>query len=263
MRKAIPLMFLSLLVCGSGCSFLTETNPPEPWTQGRWKDVKADNAQRLDGEDHGTSTAGDYVTAVPRALWSGVEWSWNAMTGNLPIKSAKDLFATEADARRNAIYTLAENRWGRKEPYTKYYMHMAETDTDPSVRAAAIRVLNRARDAKAVPIFISAMNDPEMGVRLEAAKALANIPDSRAVPALLKAMANEQENVDIRIASTDALREYKTSDVAQALIRVLSDRNFGVAWQARQSLNLMTGQDYVYNQAAWLEYLTGPAKPFG
>jgi HEAT repeat protein len=140
---------------------------------------------------------------------------------------------------------------------------MAESDQDPNVRAAGIRALNRSRVDKFTAIYIAALNDKSDMVRLEGAKALANIPDVKAVGALMKILANEADNRDVRIASADALRVYKTSDVAQALIRVLNDRDFGVAWQARRSLNLMTGQDFRYNQAAWLEYLTGPKKPFG
>ncbi len=263
MRKALPLILLALLLTGSGCSFFTETNPEPRWTQSRWKSLKSEDAARLEGEDKGKSTATDYLTALPRALWAGVTWSWDAITNDRPIKYAKNLFDPNADLRREAIYVLSDNRWGRKEPYTKYYIHMAEADTEPTVRTAAIRALNRSRDEKAIAVYISALNDPDANVRLEAAKALANIPDARAGAPLMKLLDDEQQNRDVRIACADALREYKTSEVAQSLIRVLSGQDFGVAWQARQSLNLMTGQDYFYSQTAWLGYLTGPAKPFG
>ena len=51
--------------------------------------------------------------------------------------------------------------------------------------------------------------------------------------------------------------------MALALISVLRDREFGVSWQARWSLKLMTGKDYRYDQAAWLTFLGGTEKPFG
>ena len=79
---------------------------------------------------------------------------------------------------------------------------------------------------------------------------------------LMKLLADDKQPRDVRIACADALREYKQSDVAQSLIRVLSDRDFGVAWQARRSLNLMTANDFRYDQTAWLKYLTGTEKPF-
>lgn len=143
------------------------------------------------------------------------------------------------------------------------------------MRAAAVRALNRSRDRDAIPVYIRALEDKSELVRLEAAKALANIPDDRAIAPLMQHLEGrlevrvgdrtemQQENRDVRIACADALRNFRRLDVAQALIRVLQDQDFGVAWQARQSLNLITGRDFRYSQTAWLGYVTGPDKPFG
>jgi hypothetical protein len=38
-------------------------------------------------------------------------------------------------------------------------------------------------------------------------------------------------------------------------VDVLNDDDFGVSWQARQSLELLTGQDFRYDPKAWLNYL--------
>jgi HEAT repeat protein len=127
----------------------------------------------------------------------------------------------------------------------------------------AIRALNRARDKGSVPAMVEALNDKSELVRLEAAKGLANIPDESAIIALIRRVQDAQETTDVRIAAADALRSFRKPEVAQALIGVLRDRNFGVAWQARQSLLLMTGKDFHYDRAAWLGYLSGTQKPFG
>ena len=140
---------------------------------------------------------------------------------------------------------------------------MLQTDPDPGVRSMLIRALNRARDKRAVPFFISALDDKDENIRLEGAKGLANNPDPRAAAPLLRHLNDPEENVDVRVASADALRMYRTSEVAQALVRALRDRNFGVGWQARRSLQLMTGKDFRYDTAAWLAYLGGTNKPFG
>jgi hypothetical protein len=101
-------------------------------------------------------------------------------------------------------------------------------------------------------------------VRLEAAKALANLPDPAAAPALIRALARPDEARDVRIAAADALRHYPNLEVARALVAQLAGRDFGVAWQARQSLKHMTGKSGLrYDEATWLGYLTGPEKPFG
>jgi HEAT repeat protein len=132
-------------------------------------------------------------------------------------------------------------------------------------------------------------------VRTEAAKALANIPDDRAVPSLLRHLEgtlpaslvrrdrsglptlgtaanltaglglaeDHREAKDVRIACADALRNFRTTEVARALVNALQDRDFGVAYTARKSLKGMTGMDLGYDQAAWLKYLTQVPKPFG
>ena len=261
------LAILALLIASGsflgGCtSFWTETNPPQAWTPSRFEDVRAEDKQRLLGEDRSKSDVGDFLTYVPRKLWSGVEWTWNISTGNSPYKYAKQLFDHNPDVRREAIYVVSDEGWGRRQPYTKYYAHMGTDDVDPTVRAAALRALNRSRAAEFGDAYITALADSSDWVRLEAVKALANIPNDKAIMGLTKLLANDQQQRDIRIAAADALREYKQSDVAQSLIRVLNDRDFGVAWQARTSLNLMTGKDYRYDAAAWLDYLTKNEKPF-
>jgi HEAT repeat protein len=166
------------------------------------------------------------------------------------------------------VVYLSKRDFGRKDPYVKYYAEMARSDEDHTVRAMAIRALNRVRDKEVTSLYIRALEDPHPLVRLEAAKALANIPDEVAVPALIKHLKGrvevltkgrlevEDETTDVRVACADALRNFRTSEVAQALVGVLRDRDFAVCWQSRVSLKLITGQDYRYDQAAWLDYLT-------
>lgn len=281
------LFILALLIASgsflTGCtSFWTETNPPQAWTSSRFKEVQEEDKQRLLGEDRSKSDVGDVLTYVPRKLWAGVEWTWNISTGNSPYKYAKQLFDHNPDTRREAIYVVSDQSWGRKEPYTKYYAHMAADDIDPTVRAAAIRALNRSRATAFTDVYTKTLIVPpnltaaeksewirkNEWTRVEAVKALANMPsnqDAAGVSKLLKEILKDEEHQqsrDIRIAAADALREYHQSDVAQALIGVLDDSDFGVAWQARTSLNLMTGKDYKYDAAAWLDYLTKNEKPF-
>jgi hypothetical protein len=206
---------------------------------------------------------------------------------------------TSADARRTGIAALA-TRWsfGKLPPYPGYYQKIAREDPDYTVRAMAIRALNLCRDQSATRIFISGLKDESELVRLESAKALANVPDPDAVNPLMQTLAGARlglgpggqpsvvaETMDVRIAAADALRRYRdlkdgiapgmpkptddatrelsASIIARTLASHLNDMDFGVAWQSRQSLITMTGQDFRYDEAAWLQYLAGPSKPFG
>ena len=194
-----------------------------------------------------------------------VRHTYDLASGNTAILAAARMENTDApDERRAGINYFADRDYGLRDPYTERYEQIARSDDDFIVRSTAIRALNRARDATATPVFIAALSDDSELVRLEAAKALANIPDPNAVPALIRTLTRADETRDVRIAAADALRHYPSLEVARALVAQLSGRDFGVAWQARQSLRHLTGErDLRYDEAAWLAYLTCPAKPFG
>jgi len=188
----------------------------------------------------------------------------NFFSGNTPLNAAKQMEDRYfPDERREGIVRLANQSFGLREPYVDRYRQIAQLDSDWLVRATAIRSLNRARDASATPIFIKALADQNEVVRVEAAKALANIPDPNAAAPLLRLIADPNESRDVRIWSAHALRHYRNLQVARTLATQLGGREFGLAWQAHKSLVSITGRDLAYNEAAWLDYFTGPERPFG
>jgi hypothetical protein len=185
-------------------------------------------------------------------------------TGDRPARAVRLMEDGKSpDARRQGINDLARWDFAQNGPYARRYRQIAKSDPDPLVRSVAIRALNRARDADARPIFVEALSDPSELVRLEGAKALVNLPDPAAADALIRLVSNPEEDRDVRIAAAEALKHYKKIEVARALVPRLNERDFSVSWQARRSLRRMTGKDFFYNEAAWLEYIAGPDKPFG
>ena len=188
----------------------------------------------------------------------------NRVRGVTPLSAARQMEDPDfPDERRNGIDRLSDYPFGREAPYTDRYEQIAQHDADWLVRATAIRALNRSRWTHATPIFIRALNDDNAFVRVEAAKALSNVPDRRAVPLLVHLVGNETEDRDVRIASADALRHYRTMEVGRTLAGQLNDREFAIAWQSRRSLQSLTGKDLRYDESAWLNYFGGPAKPLG
>lgn len=168
-----------------------------------------------------------------------------------------------ADNRRNGMNRLLEWDYTHRPPYTNEYESIATLDSDPTVRAAALRACNRSRDKHATPLFIKALSDKNEWVRLEAAKGLANIPDPNAAASLTTVANNADENRDVRIAATDALKYYRTLENARVLSGLLIDGDFSVSWQARRSLVFLTHKDFGYDQSAWLAYFVGPERPLG
>jgi hypothetical protein len=185
------------------------------------------------------------------------------VSGKTPLKAAKKMENPDSpDARWQGMMWLVSHDYGRKPPYTTRYQQIAQNDPDWFVRAMAVRALNRSRDKSATFVFIKALDDTATQVRLEAAKALANVPDAKATPALLKITGNANDDRDVRIAAADALRHYRSIEVARVLVNQLQERNYGVAWQSRHSLKKLTGKDLRYDEAAWLAFLTKD-RPFG
>jgi HEAT repeat protein len=133
-------------------------------------------------------------------------------------------------------------------------------DDDYTVRAAALRALNRCRAQGYTDLYLKNLDDSEPLVRLQAADALGNIPDPSTIDDLVDHMRNDI-SPDVRIACTDALRNFPQGEVISALVEMLDDRNFAVAWQARQSLALISGQDYRYDKQAWLDYFARAGMP--
>jgi hypothetical protein len=275
---------------------------PKPYVEvlpaQEWERLKAENARRLAGEgiprrasatqpaaaaatQPHTSEVHGALDFLKMVFWDLPKRLVDFYTGNTPGKFARWMEDDQsADRRREGVLRLVSNYdFARVEPYTKRYWQISQGDPDTLVRAAAIRALNRARDRDAIPVYVKSLDDSNVLVRLEAAKALANIPDESAAPVLLRHLKPEvemrvegapagarpervTENRDVRVAVADALRNFRTKDAARALTEALQDRQFEVSYQARQSLILMTGHDYLYNPEKWREYLSSP-NPFG
>jgi hypothetical protein len=195
------------------------------------------------------------VVAIASVPINGIKW----LSGERPINAVRMIEdGSSADNRRAGINKLLEYDFAKGALYTRLYRSVGQQDNDPTVRAAAIRACNRARDPQATALFIKSLDDKSDWVRLEAAKALVNIPDMAAVSPLLRIVSNPEENRDVRVAAADALKHYRTLTVARALAGVLADRDFAVSWQARQSLKYLFNRDLGYSDSAWLAYLTSP-----
>lgn len=281
--------------CSSNDSFTLNpfkskrTGPdPEVLPAAEWTRLKVANARRVEGE--GIPKGGVNPTTRPveglEGLWEFTKFTFYTLPkraiefylGYSPGRYARMMEDDQsADLRRTGILKLAtEYEFARVDPYTKRYWQIAQGDPDYLVRVAAIRALNRSRSRSVVQVAITALDHPHPLVRLEAAKALANVPDEKAIPALTRHLGaivdvrteagraeQQPESVDVRVACADALRNYPTRDVATALVNVLRDKQFEVSWQARKSLNLLTGHDYKYNIDKWKDFLAKDARPFG
>ncbi|HEX8340729.1 MAG TPA: HEAT repeat domain-containing protein [Tepidisphaeraceae bacterium] len=249
-------LLLATLFLTGGCAMMrydSDDAPPPPVSTAGPTTVPAEDARPA------SVTAGGLAREI---FIDFPKRAYEYLAGTTPRDAALKMeTAKTPDTRREGLTELAERPFGRGAPYTERYQQIGRFDDDANVRAAALRALNRSRDGVAKPLFVESLKDASPRVRLEAAKALANVPDSAAVPSLLAIANNPAEPADNRIAAVDALRHHRSLENARALINLLTERDFGIAWQARQSLRAMTGADRFYSQSAWLELLSGSENP--
>ena len=199
---------------------------------------------------------------APGRVTRGLAHAVDAITGRTPIVDVRMMENPDsADHRRRGIYNLVRRDFGQQDPYTRRYRQIAQSDPDATVRAAAVRASNAARDRAAVPVFIAALTDKSEMVRLQAAKALSNVPDATAAGPLTRVLGNQAEVRDVRLAAAEALRHYRNTDVARVLAGTVGGRDFSIAWQSRWSLKILTGRDLGYDERKWLELLSGPNNP--
>lgn len=170
-----------------------------------------------------------------------------------PSQLAREAFDPgNPDKRRRAIALLSSAKWGGEEAYMRYY-RIALTDPDDTVRAACIRALGRHGTVDDVSLVAPHLQDKNGFVRWEAATALQRIHNEVAVAPLMAAAAHDA-GVDVRIAAVKALGQYARPDVFNALVGTLNDRNFGVAYSARRSLRVLTGEDFGLDSGTWLSW---------
>jgi uncharacterized protein YceK len=260
MRKLRWLAWMIAAALG-GCSSISDSTAPGPVDRSLYQDAILQNQQRLAGED--VRIVPLYKTPL-KAVGLGLDALFCEPFVHFFDYLAHDTAAYAArkmadksspDNQREGMLRLTDFEFARHGIYPQEYATEAQNGGDYTVRAAGLRALNRCRARGHTLLFEEAMTDGQDLIRLEAAEALGNIPDPEAIGTLVVHLGNVEPSVDVRIACAEALRNYHTHEAMQALIDELSDQDFGVAWQARQSLELLTGQDFRYDAKAWMNYL--------
>lgn len=172
-----------------------------------------------------------------------------------PTEMAANVFNTEdSDMRRKGIESMSRQKWALREPHLKLFaQHTKPTvESDPSVRAVAVRTLGRSRAAKYLPEILAALQDESSVVRWDAAVVLTDMPSDKAI-LMLQRMAVSDESMDTRAAAATALRCYRHDSVYRTLLRCLDDESFTVRTAAHDSLVFQTKHDKGYEAESWAE----------
>ncbi|MFG0241219.1 MAG: HEAT repeat domain-containing protein [Phycisphaerales bacterium JB054] len=185
----------------------------------------------------------------------------------------------DADARAKGTMLLANGYFGGEPPYRALYLDRTG-DTDPNVRAAALRGLALHGQPEDVPVIVGLLDDENTRVRLEAARTLQRVHNPEAVDALIvhsrtpvlptaptgtspgsAGLPGETEPI-VRAEAANALGQYAEPRVIVPLISALDDRFLSVNEAARASLITLTGQDFGLDRKAWFAWYDKTETPF-
>jgi HEAT repeat protein len=239
------------------------------------------------------------TTALALALALGACASEQAATSDGPIQSIIELVGPESpaqaarqmvdpfdpDKRFRGMSKIAAAPWGGEEVYVNIYAEAIRTDSDMGVRGVAARALGAHGQPVHAPLIADLLNSSDKRVRLSAARALQRVHNPAVIPALTAVLVGAPRQAtdrtepprpaqgpdldkDVRAAAADALGQYPSPVVLEALLVALEDDELIVADAARRSLLTLTGTSDAliaarpYDARTWREVLAAKPDPF-
>jgi hypothetical protein len=177
------------------------------------------------------------------------------------------------DANNRYIGTrgLATQNYAGEPLYMQLFIDNAD-DPDPGVRAAAARGLANHGQPEHAPLLVAGLQDLNPNVRLEAARGLQRLYSEAAINPLINAIREPElrrtgatpgeRDAEVRAQAAQALGQYPTTFVLEALIAALDDSNLAVNRNALESLRTLTGQDFGLDRAAWADWRSRTSEHF-
>jgi hypothetical protein len=195
------------------------------------------------------------LTAGCDTISSDLEGFGDSFSPPTPLEAATwAVDTTDAENQRRGIALLASAPWGGAEAYVRLYRLYIEENSDPLVKAFALKALGRHGDASDAKLVATQLTSPFRQVRLEAARALQRLHDRAVADSIWPRLLEPTEEPEIRLELAVALGQYPTESVFQALVAALDQRELGVNWAALDSLETLTTQDFGLDTAAWLSW---------
>lgn len=180
-----------------------------------------------------------------------------------PSQAARDMLnPDDADRRRRGLVLISTSYFGGEEAYVRTYRNYAQSDQDPTVRAAAVEALGRHGEPDDATIIADQLGHENVQVRWAAARALQRLHNPAVIGQVGRRLRDEEEHVDVRIAAAIALGQYRSSLAFESLVAALETRHLAVNLMAKRSLQIMTGQDIGMNSDAWIDWERSVDDPF-
>ena len=166
-----------------------------------------------------------------------------------------------ADIRREYIVELMDEWGGKSDDAVRLFAMLAKTDADPTVRSAAVRGLGESKNTTAVEALAEVLdNESDAFIRRDAAAALGKVRGPEAVRPLLGHLRADQDD-QVRAACARSLGEYRYPGVTQALVGALLAEDFSIVYEARRSLEKLSGESFESSQD-WQNWLDKTGEVF-
>jgi HEAT repeat protein len=142
-----------------------------------------------------------------------------------------------------------------------------QIEPDPLVRKAVVHAIAEFRTPMAQQVLEAGLSDQDEMVRVACCqelgdRAVAGLsdPGNQSIAALANALRTDQD-MNVRIAATEALGKIKTPEAIQAVAAALEDRDPALQFVGVQSMKSITGKDYGPDVQTWRQVAAGQNVP--
>jgi HEAT repeat protein len=157
----------------------------------------------------------------------------------------------ELSSIRNRADELDE---AQQDRFARDLIRPLADDPNPLYRAQVVRTLAALSTPTASEGLRLALQDEDPQVRIEACRAWTRRGETEAVNALAHVVRTDAD-LDVRLAATRQLAEFRNRDAVSALGVALDDSDPALQYRAMQSLKSITGKDFGNNVPAWRQYV--------
>lgn len=183
-------------------------------------------------------------------------------TPTTPGEAGRWVFDNNPDLRRKGVVMISNSPFGGVDVYLRAYRDIIQNDTDPVVRAAAVRALARHGAVSDGPLLAAQLTDENLHVRFESARGLQRVHNPEVIGRLIGRLSDVEEDARVRAAAATALGQYPEDFVFQSLLGALDARELSVNVAAHESLHTLTGETIGRDPGDWLTWYDGDPEPF-
>jgi HEAT repeat protein len=127
------------------------------------------------------------------------------------------------------------------------------TERDPLVRRAIQESIAEYQVPLARDVLIAGLKDDDVEVQMTCCRKLGERAEPESIAALREVL-QASDNLDLRLAATDALGQINTPEAIEALSVAIKDRDPALQYAGVEALKNLSGQDLGNDVKAWQQF---------